>query len=125
MDIYEADSLGRKELRRRFGIRMKHYQEMAKKTAIYQQKIWYPVIGLGGEVGELLNKCKKVLRDASGYFEPDAVEAIKLEMGDILWYLSMLATDLGIDMEDVATANIQKLQQRLTEGTISGSGDQR
>ena len=125
MDIYEVDSLSRKELRRRFGIRMKHYQLLAQKTAIYQQKIWYPVIGLGGEVGELLNKCKKVLRDNSGFFEQKNVEEITAEMGDVLWYLAMLATDLGIDLEDVAANNIQKLEARKKAGTIGGSGDER
>ncbi|MGC8479664.1 MAG: nucleoside triphosphate pyrophosphohydrolase family protein [Candidatus Micrarchaeia archaeon] len=101
------------------------YQENAKKTAIYPNNMegsfYYPALGLAGEVGELLNKIKKIARDKKN---PD-IEDLKGEIGDILWYLSQVSTELGIDFNEVAEHNLQKLKSRNERGLISGSGDNR
>jgi len=101
------------------------YQSSAKTTAIYPKQlnrgIYYTAIGLAGEVGELLNKIKKIARDNA----PVDTEALKDEMGDVLWYLSQIATELGISISDVAEANLNKLKGRKQRGVISGSGDKR
>jgi NTP pyrophosphatase (non-canonical NTP hydrolase) len=99
------------------------YQRIAMTTAIYPRKyrIYYPALGLSGEVGELNNKIKKKIRDNAKLDKDD----MKSELGDVLWYLSALATDLGIDLGDVAADNIDKLLRRKRNGTLKGSGDNR
>lgn len=101
----------------------KEYQELAKTTAIYPEaaKIFYPCIGLAGEVGEICEKVKKHVRDGKVLDTED----LKKELGDVLWYLSALASDLGIDLEDVATTNYEKLKSRQERNVIKGSGDNR
>ncbi len=85
----------------------------------------YPVIGLAGETGEVAEKVKKILRDREGIVTPADVEALKKELGDVLWYLAALATELGLSFEDIALANIQKIEERTAKGTLKGSGDNR
>ncbi len=101
----------------------KEYEKRAHETAICPNTLngscFYLSIGLAGEVGELLNKIKKIARDNMQIDKEDA----KHELGDILWYLSELANSLGISMDEVAYANIEKLAKRKNEGKIHGSGD--
>ena len=85
----------------------------------------YYVLGLGGESGELLEKVKKLFRDDAGIMSKERLEDIKLEMGDVLWYMSRLAKVLGFDMNEVAHANIAKLQRRMHQNKIHGNGDHR
>jgi len=103
------------------------YQELARQTAIYpsEYKIVYPALGLCGESGEVAEKVKKFIRDDKGELTASKVFEIMKEMGDVLWYLANLASDLGIDLQDVATVNIQKLQNRKIKNALSGSGDNR
>ncbi len=51
--------------------------------------------------------------------------ALTLELGDVLWYLAELCTQLGIGLDDVAAANLAKLQGRIERGTLAGDGDNR
>jgi len=85
----------------------------------------YPTLGLTGEAGEVADKVKKVIRDRQGVFDVETREAIKLELGDVLWYVAQLASEMGYDLNDVAEANLQKLSSRAARGRIGGSGDQR
>ena len=104
------------------------YQAAARRTATYPdvgQNPIYPTLGLTGEAGEVADKVKKVLRDREGVFDEPTREAIKLELGDVLWYVAQLASELGYDLEEVATANLNKLASRAARGRIGGSGDQR
>ncbi len=98
------------------------YQKIAKSTAIYpnRYKIFYPALGLSGEVGELNNKIKKIIRDKA--FDKKDLES---ELGDVLWYVSALASDLDLDLGDVAAHNIDKVLSRKRGGKIHGSGDNR
>ena len=52
-------------------------------------------------------------------------EALRGELGDVLWYIAQLATEFDLKLEDVATGNIEKLQSRMARGVIGGSGDNR
>jgi NTP pyrophosphatase (non-canonical NTP hydrolase) len=102
----------------------KEYQENAHKTAIYPQEHFeYPVIGLAGEVGELCNQVKKIIRD-DGTLEKamqgTRKEKIRDEIGDILWYLAECCTKFDLDMETIAAQNLEKLQKRADEGTLHG-----
>lgn len=104
---------------------LNEYQKKARKTAIYSDKVVYPALGLAGETGEVCEKIKKVLRDNNGIFSAGLVGDIKKELGDVLWYVSNLAGDLGFTLEEVAQANVEKLNSRQKRGKISGSGDNR
>jgi NTP pyrophosphatase (non-canonical NTP hydrolase) len=99
------------------------YQAQARQTAKYptQYAILYPLLGLAGEVGEFCNKYKKVLRDGAEF----DVEDMSSELGDVLWYLSQVAYDAGIDFSYVANKNLDKLFDRMNRGVIGGSGDNR
>jgi len=103
------------------------YQTQASKTAIYNDAdvVVYPVLGLLSEAGEVAGKVKKVLRDNNGQFLPEHREAIADEVGDCLWYIASLCTDLGFGMETIAQRNLDKLNSRMARGVIQGSGDTR
>ena len=97
------------------------YQEFARSTAIYPEdcKITYPTLGLCGEAGEVAEKVKKKLRDGK------SLDGVGLELGDVLWYISAHADDLGVTLEEIAQANVAKLRSRMERNKINGSGDNR
>ena len=103
------------------------YQQAARRTAIYaaHHRVLYPALGLASEAGEVAGKIKKVLRDQSGDFARAPIEAIKDELGDVLWYVAVLASDLGLSLDEVAAANLSKLASRKERGQLSGGGDRR
>ena len=103
------------------------YQQVAKTTAIYprEQAIIYPTLGLTGEAGEVANKVKKIIRDGSNKNDDRMVSEIKSEIGDCLWYIAVLADDIGCKLSDIANLNLIKLANRKEKGTIHGSGDNR
>ena len=107
---------------------LNQYQEQARKTARYPNvgsNPIYPTLGLAGEAGEVAEKVKKILRDKNAVFDKRSCEAIKLELGDVLWYVTQLSSELGFNLEEVAQANLEKLSSRFERGEISGSGDDR
>ena len=103
------------------------YQKVALTTAIYprEQAIIYPTLGLTGEAGEVVNKVKKIIRDGSNKNDDSMVSEIKSEIGDCLWYIAVLADDIGCKLSDIANTNLIKLENRKKKGTIHGSGDKR
>jgi Predicted pyrophosphatase len=104
------------------------YQQSARTTARYPDvgaNPIYPTLGLSGEAGEVADKVKKVLRDRGGVFDATVREELKLELGDVLWYVAQLASELGLSLEEVAEANLAKLASRAARGRLSGSGDHR
>jgi NTP pyrophosphatase (non-canonical NTP hydrolase) len=103
------------------------YQKVALTTAIYprEQAIIYPTLGLTGEAGEVANKVKKIIRDGSNKNDDSMVSEIKSEIGDCLWYIAVLADDIGCKLSDIANTNLVKLANRKEKGTIGGSGDKR
>ncbi len=107
---------------------LNHYQRESRKTALYPavgKNPIYPTLGLVGEAGEVADKVKKILRDKNGVFDKDSKDAIKFELGDVLWYISQLSSELGYELEDVANSNLKKLNSRKIRGQIQGSGDDR
>lgn len=106
---------------------LEEYQKEAQKTALYPEayRLLYPTLGLAGEAGELANKVKKVLRDQGGSLTAEAQEALVAELGDVLWYVAQVATDLGVSLERVAQQNLDKLRSRQERGQLGGSGDNR
>ena|SRR5260370_20766322 len=102
------------------------YQRATSSTAIYPESgallgLLYTVLGAAGEAGELANKVKKILRDNKNYDR----EILKDELGDLLWYVAMIAHEIGYDLDIVAIDNVQKLQSRKERGKLHGSGDNR
>jgi NTP pyrophosphatase (non-canonical NTP hydrolase) len=104
------------------------YQDKAKVTAFYPRR-WanlnYPTLGLCGEAGEFANKVKKIERDHGGVLTDAVRQALKEELGDVLWYVAMCADELGLTLSDVAETNVAKLASRLARDQIKGEGDQR
>lgn len=106
------------------------YQRKAGETAIYPgQKellgLLYAVLGLTGEAGELANKLKKVIRDSNGVVTQEFVDFMNGELGDVLWYLAITASELGLSLETIAENNITKLHSRKERGVLTGNGDNR
>lgn len=104
------------------------YQVQARSTAIYPDlgsNLWYPTLGLSGEAGEVAEKVKKVYRDSAGIVSPDARLAIVKELGDVLWYVSNVASEVNVRLGTIARVNITKLLERESSGKLHGSGDNR
>ncbi len=93
------------------------YQEQAESTIQFDKKAEearsIALLGLSGEVGELSTEYKKKLRDGDSYkvFRQKIVE----ELGDIIWYVSTLATLEGIELNEVLRYNTKKIKDRWTE----------
>jgi NTP pyrophosphatase (non-canonical NTP hydrolase) len=107
------------------------YQRISAETAVYPEvgtgsvlALCYLGLGLG-EAGEIQGKLKKILRDDNGVISEEKRQGVLGELGDLLWYVSMLTDELGAGLEDVAEANISKLADRKIRGVLSGSGDNR
>ena len=103
------------------------YQEAARRTAIYAEhhRVIYPALGLASEAGEVAGKVKKVLRDQGGEFAHAPTDALKDELGDVLWYVAVLAADLGLSLDQIACDTLAKLQSRHARGRLGGAGDVR
>ena len=104
------------------------YQQRSRATACYPDagaNPIYPTLVLCGEAGEVAYKVKKVLRDQGGEFSAEVIAALQLELWDVLWYVAQLATELGLELDQVAQANLEKLASRSARNVISGSGDSR
>lgn len=106
----------------------KTYQAHSRQTAQYEaigHGVIYPTLGLASEAGEVAGKIKKVFRDKGGVFNEEEREKIAAELGDVLWYVAQVATELGLDLEVIARQNLEKLLSRKARGQIKGDGDAR
>lgn len=104
------------------------YQTKSRKTAGYPaigHPVIYPTLGLVNEAGEVAGKIKKVFRDKGGEISDETREALKAELGDVLWYIAQVATELDLSLDEIAEHNIAKLYDRLDRGAIRGDGDNR
>ncbi len=104
------------------------YQTKSRATAGYPaigHAVIYPTLGLVNEAGEVAGKIKKVFRDKDGRINPETREALKSELGDVLWYLAQTCTELDISLDEVAESNLTKLLDRQARGKIQGDGDNR
>jgi NTP pyrophosphatase (non-canonical NTP hydrolase) len=107
-----------------------NYQALAAKTAMYPGRdadavAPYPALGLAGEAGEVCEHIKKAIRDDGGQITDERRSALRKELGDVMWYLAELCSQLGLEMGDVAEANVEKLADRRERGVLQGSGDNR
>ena len=104
------------------------YQRESRATAQYTaigHAVIYPTLGLVNEAGEVAGKIKKIFRDKQGVIGEAEREALKAELGDVLWYLAQVATELGLSLDQIAMHNLEKLRSRAARGKIQGDGDTR
>jgi NTP pyrophosphatase (non-canonical NTP hydrolase) len=91
------------------------YQSEASQTALYPHRysnVEYPTLGLTGEAGEVANIVKKIQRDHDGVITDDIRAKLKDELGDVLWYISACADELGLTLNEIAEYNVEKLAKR-------------
>ena len=104
------------------------YQRECEKTAAYPkigESFVYPVLGLTGEAGEVSEKIKKLFRDYKGKLSKEYKMEIGKELGDVMWYVAQISTELGLKLSGIAKLNLEKLKSRKVRGKIHGSGDNR
>lgn len=108
------------------------YQAQATQTADYPmlgENLVYPALGCAEEAGEVAGKVKKLWRNkgkmSAKELTKDERDSIIKEMGDNLWYLAALATELRIGLSDVCAINLDKLADRKARGVIKSEGDNR
>jgi NTP pyrophosphatase (non-canonical NTP hydrolase) len=105
---------------------LSEYQRRSRATAVYPyagSNLTYPALGLCGEAGEAAEKVKKTIRDDGGILTEERREALAAELGDVLWYVAQLATEAGLDLDEVAEGNLEKLLSRRERAVLQGSGD--
>jgi NTP pyrophosphatase (non-canonical NTP hydrolase) len=105
------------------------YQKQALTTALSTgdefKDMLHWVLGINGEAGEVAEKVKKIIRDKNGEISQADKEELAKELGDVLWYLAVMAKELGVSLDTIAQQNIDKLQSRKARGVLGGSGDNR
>jgi len=105
------------------------YQKRALTTVITKQDKFkdtlHWVLGINGEAGEVAEKIKKIIRDKDGVISEEDKKEITKELGDVLWYIAVLAHQLGYKLDDVAETNLNKLASRKKRGVLTGDGDNR
>lgn len=105
------------------------YQEKALTTNLSKEdhfkELMQQVLGLADEAGEVQSLFKKWIRDDDADFSKLKKEEVKKELGDVLWYIAVVAHDVGISLDEIAQMNIAKLADRKKRDTLGGSGDNR
>ncbi len=125
--------LGDRVARRRPGpptivaVELSDYQRLSRRTATYPRDahITYPALGLAGEAGEVAEHAKRILRDDGAKLTEERRAAMGAELGDVLWYLAQIATELELSLDDIAQGNLDKLLSRQQRGVLQGAGDSR
>jgi NTP pyrophosphatase (non-canonical NTP hydrolase) len=111
-------------------VRMNDYQEKAYQTAAYGDQAVYPFMALAEEAGEVLGKIAKYTRKNQqqpdfNNLPDDLKDSLVSELGDVLWNTAVAAQEINVTLEDLAEANLAKLQGRVQRNTIVGEGDDR
>lgn len=109
---------------------LNEYQQFTINSAFFTENknidfLSYLTIGISGESGELANKVKKIYRDKRGIVDNEDKEHLALELGDIIWYISVLAKKLGFTIDELLQMNVDKINRRIKNKTQEGSGDER
>lgn len=92
------------------------YQQLALRTAGHREDtekvLTYTALGLTGESGEVAEMIKK----AFYHGHPLDRKALSKELGDVLWYLAVMADGLELSLAQIASENIEKLRARYPDG---------
>lgn len=105
------------------------YQQQAIKTLIRHPD---PLIattilamGVSGEAGEALDKWKKILVYQNGVASDQDKQELTKELADVVWYVAVLAHELGVSLDDLMQQNLEKVASRQKRGVLRGQGDNR
>jgi len=82
-------------------------------------------MGVAGEAGEVLEKWKKIVVYKKGKVSKKDKDELAKELGDVVWYIAVMAHDLGLSFDDIMGRNVEKLKSRKARGVIAGAGDNR
>lgn len=108
------------------------YQKQALTTAytdpsyvdtLMDKTIW--AMGVAGEAGEVVEKWKKVVAYDNGELTQEKRDDLAKELGDVVWYVAVMAHSLGLSFEEVMQRNVEKLKSRKARNIIKGRGDNR
>jgi NTP pyrophosphatase (non-canonical NTP hydrolase) len=105
------------------------YQQKALVTAVNNydplmaKTIW--AMGVAGEAGEVVEKWKKIIAYKDGKVSQEDKDELAKELGDVVWYIAVMADSLGLSFDDVMERNIRKLADRQKRNVIKGKGDNR
>jgi NTP pyrophosphatase (non-canonical NTP hydrolase) len=105
------------------------YQKQALTTAVNSYEplmaktIW--AMGVAGEAGEVVEKWKKIIAYKDGQVSQEDLDNLAKELGDVVWYIAVMADSLGLSFEDVMQRNVEKLKSRQARNVIRGKGDNR
>ena len=105
------------------------YQKQALTTAIHHpdplmdKTIW--AMGISGEAGEVLEKWKKIVAYKDGVISDEDMGELCKELGDVVWYVAVLAHSLGASLDEIMERNLKKLADRQTRSVLKGAGDNR
>lgn len=105
------------------------YQKQALTTAIHHpdplmnKTIW--AMGVAGEAGEVLEKWKKIVAYKDGVVSAEENAELGKELADIVWYIAVMAEQLGLSFDDIMQQNLEKLKSRKVRGVQKGAGDNR
>lgn len=105
------------------------YQKQALTTAIHHpdplmdKTIW--AMGISGEAGEVLEKWKKIVAYKDGVISDEDKHELSKELGDVVWYIALLAHSLDLSFDDIMQYNLKKLADRKARNVQKGAGDNR
>jgi NTP pyrophosphatase (non-canonical NTP hydrolase) len=105
------------------------YQKQALKTAendyepLMAKTIW--AMGVAGEAGEVVEKWKKIVAYHKGEVSDNDLAELAKELGDVVWYIAVMAHSLGLSFDEIMQRNVVKLQDRQKRNVIKGKGDNR
>jgi NTP pyrophosphatase (non-canonical NTP hydrolase) len=105
------------------------YQKQALTTAVnnyeplMEKTIW--AMGVVGEAGEVVEKWKKIVAYKDGKVSEEDLAELAKELGDVVWYIAVMAHSLGLSFDDIMARNVEKLKSRDARGVIRGKGDNR
>jgi NTP pyrophosphatase (non-canonical NTP hydrolase) len=99
------------------------YTDPKHKDTLMDKTIW--VMGIAGEAGEVVEKWKKIVAYKGGEITSDDLQLLKKELGDVVWYIAVLAESLGLSLEEIMQLNVDKLKDRKKRDVIKGEGDSR
>jgi NTP pyrophosphatase (non-canonical NTP hydrolase) len=97
-------------------LEFEQYQKEMKRTAsdlsYKAENLALGAMGIAGEAGEVADYIKKIIF----HKHEMSTEKLALELGDVLWYISYLASVIGYDLDQIAEMNIEKLRKRYPKG---------
>ncbi len=92
-------------------------------TALMSRTIY--AMGVAGEAGEVVEKWKKIVAYKDGQVSDEDLAELAKELGDVVWYIAVMAHSLGLSFDDIMARNVEKLKSRKARGVITGQGDNR